>query len=175
MRRSRSSLRPVISACTGAWKPSAAALAGMSCTRPSVIRKAPATRSAGTSDSADDSAPNSLVPSVSPSACPASTTRTSSPLIFFRRSTSASRASVGLAGALAEILARALVDHDGGDRRQRLAVLAGERRIGQRQQDQRQRGDAHRSASGAARATAAPRSRRWRPARSTAPAWEREG
>src|ERR1700675_1583380 len=90
MRRSRSSLRPVIRACTGAWKPSAVAFAGISCTRPSVIRNAPATRSTGTSDSADDSAPNSLVPSVSPSACPASTTRTSNPLIFFRLSTSAS-------------------------------------------------------------------------------------
>src|SRR5882757_7876746 len=90
MRRSRSSLRPVISACTGAWKPSAAALAGMSWTRPSVIRKAPATRSTGTSASADDNAPNSLVPSVSPSACPASTIRTSSPLTFLRLSTRAS-------------------------------------------------------------------------------------
>ena len=93
MRRSRSSLWPVISACTGAWKPSAAALAGMSCTRPSVIMKAPATRSTGTSDSAEDSAPNSCVPSVSPSAWPASTTRTSSPLIFFSSLTSASCAS----------------------------------------------------------------------------------
>src|ERR1700724_143542 len=92
MRRSRSSLLPVISACTGAWNPSAAALGGMSCTRPSVIRKAPATRSTGTSDSADDRAPNSLVPSVSPSAWPASTTRTSSPLIFLRLSTRASLA-----------------------------------------------------------------------------------
>src|SRR5712671_1130462 len=90
MRRSRSSLRPVTSACTGAWNPTAAALAGMSCTRPSVIRNAPATRSTGTSDRAEDSAPNSLVPSVSPSAWPASTTRTSSPLIFFSVSTSAS-------------------------------------------------------------------------------------
>src|SRR5258706_16021709 len=62
----------------------------MSCTRPSVIRKAPATRSIGTSDSVDDSAPNNLVPSVSPSAWPASTTRTSNPLIFLRLSTSAS-------------------------------------------------------------------------------------
>src|SRR5580700_2157187 len=88
IRRSRSLLRPVISACTGAWKPSAAALAGMSCTRPSVIRNAPATRSTGTSDNAEDSAPNNLVPSASP----ASTTRTSSPLIFFRLSTRASRA-----------------------------------------------------------------------------------
>src|SRR3954447_19271767 len=62
----------------------------MSCTRPSVIRKAPATRSTGTSDSTDDSAPNNRVPSVSPSAWPASTTRTSNPLIFLRLSTSAS-------------------------------------------------------------------------------------
>ena len=92
MRRSRSFLRPVISACTGAWNPSAAALAGMSCTRPSVIMKAPATRSTGTSDSVDCSAPNSRVPSVSPSAWPASTTRTSSPLIAFNSLTSASRA-----------------------------------------------------------------------------------
>ena len=150
MRRSRSSLRPVISACTGAWKPSAAALAGMSWTRPSVIMKAPATRSTGTSDSAEDSAPNSLVPSVSPSACPASTTRTSSPLIFFRLSTSASCAFAVSWLRCAEILARALVDHDGGDRGQRLAVLAGEGGIGERQQDQRQRGDAHRRAARAA-------------------------
>ncbi len=92
MRRSRSSLRPVISACTGAVKPIAAALAGMSWTRPSVIRKAPAMRSVGTSDNAEDTAPNNLVPSVSPSACPASTTRTSRPLICFSRSTRASRA-----------------------------------------------------------------------------------
>src|SRR5215510_9757682 len=90
IRRSRSSLRPVISACTGAWKPTAPTLAGMSCTRPSVIRKAPATRSIGTSASAEDSAPNSLVPSVSPSAWPASTTRTSSPFTFFSASTRAS-------------------------------------------------------------------------------------
>src|SRR6202165_3492802 len=75
IRRSRSSLRPVISACTGAWNPRAAAFGGMSCTRPSVIRKAPATRSIGTSDSADDSAPNHLVPSVSPSAWPGSPPR----------------------------------------------------------------------------------------------------
>src|SRR5882672_2022289 len=92
MRWSRYPLNPEIRACTGAWNPTAAALAGMSCTRPSVIMKAPATRSIGTSDSAEDSAPNNLVPSVSPSAWPASTTRTSSPLIFFRLSTSASRA-----------------------------------------------------------------------------------
>ena len=53
----------------------------------------------------------------------------------------------GLLVAGAEILARALVDHDGGDRGQRFAVLAGEGRIGKRQQDQRQRRHPHRSAA----------------------------
>ena len=77
MRRSRSPGRPVISACTGAVKPSCAASAGTSCTRPSVMMTAPATRSGGTSASAAPSAANSRVPSVSPSAWPASTTRTS--------------------------------------------------------------------------------------------------
>ena len=64
----------------------------------------------------------------------------------------------GLAGAVAEILARALVDHDGGDRGQRLALLAGERGIGERQQEQRQRRHAHRRAARTRRAAAAPRS-----------------
>ncbi len=49
----------------------------------------------------------------------------------------------GLAVAVAEILARALVDHDGGDRGEGIAVLAGEGGIGERQQEQRQRGHAH--------------------------------
>ena len=156
MRRSRSSLRPVISACTGAWKPSAAALAGMSCTRPSVIRNAPATRSTGTSDSAEDSAPNSLVPSVSPSAWPASTTRTSSPLIFFKAIDQRFLRLRGFACAVAEILARALVDHDGGDRGQRLAVLAGEGGIGERQQRSapaRRRAPRRRASAGTAAAS----------------------
>ena len=48
-RRSRSFGRPVISACTGAAKPSVAASVGTSCTRPSVMKIAPATRSFGTS------------------------------------------------------------------------------------------------------------------------------
>ena len=78
-RRSRSFLWPVISACTGAAKPSAAASVGTSCTRPSVTKKTPAMRSWGTSESADDKAANRRVPSVSPSACPASTKRTSMP------------------------------------------------------------------------------------------------
>src|SRR6187431_2360186 len=133
MRRSRSSLRPVTSACTGAWKPRPAALAGMSCTRPSVIRNAPATRSTGTSESAEDSAPNSLVPSVSPSACPASTNRTSSPLIFFSVSTSASC-------ALAVSWLRVPKFWLG-----LLSIT-----IGARQQDQRQRRDAYGSAACAA-------------------------
>ena len=55
---------------------------------------------------------------------------------------------LGLLGALAEILARALVDDDGGDRRDRIAVLAGEGRIGEREheQSQRERAD-HRAAA----------------------------
>ena len=92
-RRSISSAWPVISACTGAAKPSAAASAGTSCTRPSVIRIAPATRSGGTSASVADSAENSRVPSVSPSASPASTTRTSRPGMRLSRSTSVARAA----------------------------------------------------------------------------------
>ena len=51
--------------------------------------------------------------------------------------------------AVAEILARALVDHDRDDRGQRLAVLAGERRIGERQHHQRQRERAHQRAAAA--------------------------
>src|SRR5664280_699089 len=46
----------------------AAASPGTSCTRPSVIRMAPATRSGGTSASVADKAENRRVPSVSPSA-----------------------------------------------------------------------------------------------------------
>src|SRR5579863_8997812 len=92
-RRSRSFLLPVTSACTGAAKPSAAASAGTSCTRPSVIIMAPAIRSGGTSASVEPSALNSRVPSVSPSAWPASTTRTSSPGMWRKRATTASRAS----------------------------------------------------------------------------------
>jgi hypothetical protein len=52
--------------------------------------------------------------------------------------------------ALAEVLARALVDHDGGDRGQRLAVLAGKGRVRQSEQHQRQRKHANGSAARAA-------------------------
>ena len=45
---------------------------------------------------------------------------------------------VGLLCAVAEILAWALVDHDDSDRTQRIAVLAREGRIGERQRDQGQ-------------------------------------
>ena len=69
---------------------------------------------------------------------------------------------LGLLGAIAEILARAFVDHDHRDRRQRLAILAGERRIGERERDQRQGCDPHRRAARRGRAAARPRSRRWR-------------
>src|SRR5580693_2660657 len=77
----------------GAAKPSAPASCGTSWTRPSVIMMTPATLSVGTSASVVPSAVNSRVPSVSPSAWPASTTRTSRPGIWPKRSTTAARAA----------------------------------------------------------------------------------
>ena len=53
----------------------------------------------------------------------------------------------GLAVAVAKVLARALVDDDGRDRGEGIAVLAREGRIGERQQEQRERGHAHRGAA----------------------------
>ncbi len=47
---------------------------------------------------------------------------------------------LGLFGALAEILARALVDHDDDHRGDRIAILAREGRIGERQHEQGKRG-----------------------------------
>src|SRR5262249_13608721 len=150
-RRSRSSLWPVIRACTGAAKPSAATSPGTSCTRPSVMKMAPATRSWGTSESAEDSAVNNRVPSVSPSAWPASTKRTSMPAMRASRSASATRPAdrLGLLQAVAELLARALVDDDGGDRGQRIAVFARDRRIGERKHEQRERKRADQGGAGA--------------------------
>jgi hypothetical protein len=49
----------------------------------------------------------------------------------------------GLFGAVAKILARALVDDDSRHRGQRLAIFAREGRIGQRQRDKGERRDAH--------------------------------
>jgi hypothetical protein len=56
---------------------------------------------------------------------------------------------LGLPRALAEILARAFVDHDDRDGAQRVAVLAGERRIGKRECDEQQRHHADRAAAAA--------------------------
>ena len=61
-RRSNSAVSPVMRAWTGAAKPRLAALAGTSCTWPSVTRTRPETRSGGTSDSARPAAANSSVP-----------------------------------------------------------------------------------------------------------------
>ena len=55
----------------------------------------------------------------------------------------------GLRVAVAEILARALVDDDGGDRGDRIAVFAGERRVGERQHHQSERQRPHRRAAAA--------------------------
>ena len=54
-----------------------------------------------------------------------------------------------LLGAVAEILARALVDDDGGDRGDRVAVFARQRRIGERQHHQDQRDRAQQRAAAA--------------------------
>ena len=56
---------------------------------------------------------------------------------------------LGLRGAVAEFLARALVDDDRGDRWNRLAILARDRRIGERQHHQRQRNRAYQRATAA--------------------------
>ena len=101
--------------------------AGTSWTRPSVIRMAPATRSGGTSARPAASAANSRVPSVSPSACAGLDDAHLEIRECGRAARSAPRAPLrSAAGAFAEALARALVDHDRGDRGQRIAVLAGE-------------------------------------------------
>ncbi len=57
---------------------------------------------------------------------------------------------LGLLRAVAEILARALVDDHHGDRGQRVAVLAGDRGIGEREHEQRERDGADQRAAGAA-------------------------
>ena len=51
--------------------------------------------------------------------------------------------------AVAEILARALVDNDGGDRRDRIAVFSGQRWVGERQHHQSERERARRRAAAA--------------------------
>ena len=77
------------------------------------------------------------------------------------RSVSAARAASVCFCAVAEILARALVDDHDGDRGERLAVLAGEGRIGEREHQQRERDRAHqRAAAARPRTAAAPRRQR---------------
>ena len=56
---------------------------------------------------------------------------------------------LGLLPAVAELLARALVDDDGGDRGQRVAVFARDRRIGEREHEQRERDGANQRGAGA--------------------------
>src|SRR5262249_20776754 len=150
-RRSRSLARPVISACTGAEKPREVASVGTSCTRPSVTTMAPATRSWGTSERLVVRALNSRVPSVSPSdwaaalpgglAGPQKAPHAAGYLAEPLRELGAHR--FGLPRALPEFLARALVDHHHGDGGQRIAVLARDGRIGERQHEQRHRDNAH--------------------------------
>ena len=56
---------------------------------------------------------------------------------------------LGLLGAVAEILARAFVDDDGCDRRDRVAILAGQRRVGEREHHQGQGESTQRRATAA--------------------------
>ena len=56
---------------------------------------------------------------------------------------------LGLGGAIAKTLARALIDHHDRHRGQRIAILARQRRIGEREREQRQRQDADPGAAGA--------------------------
>ena len=79
MRRSNSSGLPVMRPWIGASKPRLEASLGMSCTSPSVIMTAPATRAGDTSDNADESAPKRAVVASSEGEVPerASTVRTS--------------------------------------------------------------------------------------------------
>ena len=175
MRRSRSSLRPVTSACTGAWKPSAGGVGG------NVMHPA-----IGDQERAGDAIDRNVRQRRGQRAEQFGAVGFAvglsglddahfQPLDLLQRVDQRLLRLGRLLVAGAEILARALVDHDRRDRGQRLAVLAGEGRVGERQQDQRQRGDAHGGATRRARAAAAPRSRRSRPARSTARSSERGG
>src|SRR5262249_38874712 len=56
---------------------------------------------------------------------------------------------LGLLGAVAEFLTRALVDDHDRDRGQRIAVFARERRIGEREHEQRERDGAYQRTAGA--------------------------
>jgi hypothetical protein len=119
---------------------------GTSCTRPSVIRNAPATRSAA----------RRTAPTTAP--------RTVWCRRFRRRPAGLDDADfepLDVASGVRPALSAparspprgrrnsgsGFVDHDGDDRGQRIAVLARQGRIGERQQDQRQRGDAHERAA----------------------------
>ena len=133
MRRSRSPSWPVISACSGALKPSASAFAGMSWTRPSVTRIAAPILSGATSFSASASAENSSVPSA-----PVPTAHeTRLDVGRFREGVFERLARrVDLRHAGAESLALAAVEHDGDDALLRLALLAHQRRVGERGEQQ---------------------------------------
>ena len=89
------------------------------------------------------------MPSVSPSAWPASVDADFETGDVAKPLDDGGAGLLGLLLAVAEILARALVDDDDGDRSQRLAVFAGERRIGERQHDEPERERANGGAAAA--------------------------
>ena len=115
-----------------------------------MIRKAPATRSGGTSERAEDSGREQLG-AVGLAVGLAGLDDADFKSLDLLQAVDQRFARLrGLVGAVAEILARALVDDDGGHRGQRFAVFARERGIGEREQDQRQRAHPHRGAARAA-------------------------
>ena len=115
----------------------------MSCTTPSVIRIAPATRSGGTSDSAEAERAEQLRAVGLAVGLSGLDDAHLESLDLLQAVDQRLLRLRGLLVALAEILARALVDHDGDDRCQRVAVLAREGGTGERQQEQRKRRNAH--------------------------------
>ena len=148
-RRSRSFLLPVTRAWSGAAKPSAPASAGTSWTRPSVIMMTPATRSGGTSARLALSA-REQAGAVGLGVRLAGLDHAHvEPGHAVQPLDDGGARRFGLPRAVAEILARALVDHDDGDGAKRIAVLAREGGVRQRQHDEGERDRAHDRAAAA--------------------------
>ena len=147
-RRSRSSGRPVSSRCSGAVSHGALPGAGTSCTWPSEMTNTAASRPAASSSAARSMASNRRV---SPAAAsPALIVRTSTP----SSPASALRSSVSALAvdrlAIADLLARRLVDHHQGHVGTRLPLLADDPRVEQRGAQRQQRQSPQRPAAGAA-------------------------
>ena len=126
--------------------------AGTSCTSPSVSMTTPARRWRGTSASSRLSAAKSRVPSSPAPSCgfPARTTRNVEVMVFAELLGDIVHRRRGDGPAVADLLARRLVDDDDRDVALRRALFLHQRRIGEDRENQRQRrgapGDAARPA-----------------------------